>query len=203
MTQTDNLHLNIWSPQDAVDVEQINSNFQALDAAHAALQQEQGSVESRFPKTLLDVTTQSQVRQVDLDLNTISLADYDWVDLYLDIQPVEGTGIFEICMRVNNNATYSYAVEDQAGLGMSFDLFSALNQDETNMQKIRIFGGAAPVFTGHVTCIVGRGSSTSATRKSIAIGTPVSEVTSLNFFGVDENSYVTKGSRFRMVGVKL
>ena len=202
MTQTDNLHLNIWSPQDAVDVEQINSNFRALDAAHVTLTQEQGKVESRFPKTLLDVTTQSQAQQVDLDLHTISLADYDWIDVYLDLAGLE-MGSCDVSMRVNNNADNTYTIEEQSGRGTSFNLFSVRAQDETNLQKVRFFCGQAPIFTGFVTCIAGRSANTFTTRKSVAITIPATEVTSLNLFAPDEGNVIPTGSRIRIVGVKL
>lgn len=202
MQQTDNLHLNIWSPQDAVDVEQINSNFQALDKAHASLTQEQEKTEDRFPKMLLDVTSESQARQVDLDLSKINLTDYDWIDLKMDLQG-EGMGGGTMCMRVNSDATYSYSVEEQSGHGTSFDIFHLCASDETNIQNVRFYCGTAAVFTGFVTCVVGRDVNTYTTRCSIAIEIPTSEVQSLNLFAQDEGFHIPAGSRFRIWGVKL
>ena len=202
MTQTDNLKLNIWSAQDPVDVGQINSNFQAIDSAHAAAVGDLAALEARLPKLLLDVTTQSDAQQVDLDLSQVDLTEYDWIDLYPEFN-VEETGSQVVNMRVNNNSTANYVDSMRDGIKRMFGNFTVGSSGDTRLMFLRFYCGNLPVFTGVRQEISGRYLNTGVVQASMAVNLPTEEIQSINIFGYDESYCIPAGSRFRVMGVKI
>ena len=201
MTQTDNLKLNVWSAQDPVDVGQINSNFQAIDSAHAAAVGDLAALEARLPKLLLDVTTQSDAQQVDLDLSQVDLTQYDWIDLYVEFGATTSSALLN--MRVNNNSTANYVQSDEDGIGREFrDIYLAEPYD-TRLVFLRFYGRNTPVFTGVRTGITGRNVAAGISQIALAVGLATEAVQRINLYGRDDSYFIPSGSRFRVMGVKI
>ena len=202
MTQTDHLKLNVWAEQDPVDVGQINSNFQTIDSAHNSALQSLAALEARLPKLLLDVTTQSNAQQVDLDLSSIDLTEYDWIDVYLTQLPSGNTSGYPLGLRVNNISSKDYVMSNRDSYQDAFYGLRTQN-DETNVYTLRFYCGTGAPFTGVLTDVLGRHILAAYSQSALAVAVAPSEVQSLNFFGTDTRYHVPAGCRFRVLGVKI
>ena len=91
MTKTTNYQLNQWDATDRVLREDFNSDNRKIDAAIKA-------VYGAIPYVkLLDVVTEVQAEQIDLDLSEIDCTKYWQFDLFATVSATENTYIYVRC----------------------------------------------------------------------------------------------------------
>lgn len=170
MLQTTNYQLNQWEKSDRILMDDFNRDNEKLDSALAAMPL----------RKLLDITTEQDVTQVDLDLSGLDLTEFQELTLYIHYPDTVTASYY--CLRVNG-LTSGYTATNG-------DTSQYMTRTIPNKQ----FGYSKWGFS------IGR----KLLCNNYAPATP-SEVTTLNIYGTTANGSampVTAGTRLLLLGVK-
>lgn len=136
-TKTENLQLWQWEKSDPVDVEEINENFAKLDT-HVKTA---GKLEK-----LLEVGTESEVNQIEINLEGIEPLDYVELQLYVTLESAERTD-FHLSYNgdYNMGSPYHYVRSGTQGWN-AYSSIETLNEDSSEERRIYIRPSSRGVF---------------------------------------------------------
>lgn len=189
--KTENIQLNQWEPQDNFLREEFNEDNRRLDAALGELRH----------VTLLDVTTESEAAQVDLDLSAVDFLEY----LRLEFYVLDCTAKNCVWLRTNGiSEGYSYYYNN----GSNTTTLSYMCQLFLEVHPIRYnfcfpAKGIPVAMEGQMLRRTVASDGTVTNERSLISGaSPVTweDLKSLNFVGL--NCTIPAGVRFILLGVK-
>lgn len=204
MNYTENYQLNQWEETDRVLMEDFNADNQKIEEIFSAVQQELTVIEETIPIVkLMDLTVQTSVSQIDLDLTDISLDQYS--TLVVEIYPsASSTQSASLCIKCNNLSNV-YQRNDSTSSGLADFNLGANVQAALMQARIALMAGGlagVPLHSYwnqtdryHYTDCLDRGCGTTAVNKST--------LQSLNVVVLGAQKYLGSGTRVILRGIKL
>ena len=162
MQQTTNYQLNQWEKPDRILMDDFNRDNEKIDAALAAMPL----------RKLMDITTEQDVTQVDLDLSGLDLTEFQELTLYIHYPNTVTASYY--CLRVNGLTSGYTATNGNTSNYMNRFILNkqyGYNKWEFSIGRQFFCNNYAPAAPSEITTLNIYGSSSSDAARPVTAGT--------------------------------